>query len=141
MSEITASPLSWPPQHPRTPNAQKTYGRFGQKNGYGVKILTVAQGTRRVMEQIESYTQAGHKYRIDPCDVIISSNLALRANGLPRSGQKTPTDTGVAVYFTLDKKERCIPCDKYFRAADNLAAIAATLNALRTIERHGVKHV
>lgn len=32
---------------------------------------------------------------------------------------------------------RCIPCDNYVRLEDNLAAIAATLDALRTIERHG----
>ena len=32
---------------------------------------------------------------------------------------------------------RCMAIDRYTRVADNLAAIAATLEAMRAIERHG----
>lgn len=32
---------------------------------------------------------------------------------------------------------RCMAIDRYDRVADNLAAIAATLDAMRAIERHG----
>ncbi len=32
---------------------------------------------------------------------------------------------------------RCMAVDRYDRVADNLAAIAATLDAMRAIERHG----
>lgn len=34
-------------------------------------------------------------------------------------------------------KQRCMAIDRYARVADNLAAIAATLDAMRAIERHG----
>ncbi|MEZ0150149.1 MAG: J domain-containing protein [Candidatus Reddybacter sp.] len=139
MSEVSASPLSWPPQHPRTNEADRVHGRFGKKSGrgYGNDRLTVADAVRRISNQISSYTPAGRKYRANPDDVIISTNVKLRIDGLPRSNQKAPEDPGVAVYFTLDDKERCIPCDSYVRVADNLAAVAATLEALRTVERHG----
>lgn len=32
---------------------------------------------------------------------------------------------------------RCMAIDRYTRVADNLAAVAATLDAMRAIERHG----
>ena len=139
MTNTTASPLSWPPQHPRTEESTKVYGRFGKKStrGFGMDALTIADAVRRILTEISAYTTHGKKYRANPADVIISTNLKLRIDGLPRSDQKSPQDTGVAVYFTLDDKERCIPCDSYIRVADNLAAVAATLAALRTIERHG----
>jgi hypothetical protein len=69
--------------------------------------------------------------------VVISSNLMLRNDGLPRSGQRAPDDPGVAVYWGHGAKARCIAVDQYDRIADNLAAIAATLEAMRAIERHG----
>lgn len=71
-------------------------------------------------------------------DLIISSNLAVRLDGLPRSGQSEPADPGVAVYWLRPgESQRCMAIDLYDRVADNLAAIAATLEALRAIERHG----
>jgi hypothetical protein len=44
----------------------------------------------------------------------------------------------VAVYFTLDNKSYCMPCDAWDRAADNLAAVAAHLYCVRGIERYQV---
>lgn len=139
IDKITRSPLCWPSWFPRTPAHKRTSARFGKRNdqGYGIKEITLAQAVRRVREQLSAFTKAGRSYRCDPDAVIISSDLLLRNDGLPRSGQRKPDDPGVAVYFTLDGKDRCIPCDMYLRIEDNLAAVAATLEALRTIERHG----
>jgi hypothetical protein len=71
-------------------------------------------------------------------DSIVSTNLKLNLSGLPRGDQGEPSDPGVAVYF--QKKNgpmRVIAIDAYYRVRDNLAAIAATLEAMRAIERHG----
>jgi hypothetical protein len=134
---ITASPLCWPPGKPRTNESKRKHGRFCQRNerGYGTKGISLAQARIRVTAEIEKFKKIGNDFRIH--DLIISTNLQLRNDGFPRSGQKQPDDKGVAVYFELDGKPRCIPCDHYLRIEDNLAAIAATLEALRTIERHG----
>lgn len=139
MSEITKSPLCWPSWFPRTPSQKRKSANFGKRGdrGYGRKDLTISQATSRLFEQVGAFTKTGRTYRIDPDKVIISSDLQLRNDGLPRSGQPKPNDPGVAVYFQLDGKNRCIPCDLYLRIEDNIAAIAATLEALRTIERHG----
>lgn len=71
-------------------------------------------------------------------DVVISTNLQLRLDGLPRSNQAEPADPGVAVYWQTTKGEpKVMAIDLYDRVADNLAAIAASIEALRAIERHG----
>lgn len=57
---------------------------------------------------------------------------------MPRSGQPEPTDPGAAVYFKLKGKPRCLACDKWARVADNIAALAQHIDALRRIERYGV---
>lgn len=68
---------------------------------------------------------------------IISTNVRVRIDGLPYSDQKEPADPGVAVYWKRKGREQCMAIDRYDRVADNIAAIAATLEALRAIERHG----
>jgi hypothetical protein len=71
-------------------------------------------------------------------NVIISTNVPLRLDGMPRS-DKEPGDPGAAVYWKKNDKQamRCMAIDRYVRVADNLAAISATLEAMRAIERHG----
>lgn len=138
LDDVTRSPLCWPHWKPRTKWQERKFGRFGTKGDrWGVKEITLAQARNRLFDELGKFTKSGHAWRCDPSDVIISTDLALRNDGLPRSGQKKPDDPGVAVYFELDSKPRCIPCDQYNRIEDNLAAIAATVAALRTIERHG----
>jgi hypothetical protein len=71
-------------------------------------------------------------------DVIISTNVRVRLDGLPRSGEKEPEDPGAAIYWQKAKEPmRSMAIDRYTTVADNLAALAATLEAMRAIERHG----
>jgi hypothetical protein len=80
--------------------------------------------------------------------IVISSNLALNGdNSAPyaRQGVAPNGDPGVAVYWTRQEKRGgrwmhvpyCIPCDKYNSIADNLHAIALSINAMRGMERWG----
>jgi len=60
---------------------------------------------------------------------------------------REPSDPGVAVYFMRrvetqpghlsEPRPFVIACDQYDRVRGNLRAIGATIEALRTIERHG----
>lgn len=125
-SSITAFPLCWPEGWPRTPLYRLAHAKFGVR-GRG---LTVAEGSSRVMAELE---------RIGAREIVISTNIQTRRDGLPRSDQREPSDSGVAIYWT-DRKTRaprCMAVDRYHRVSDNLAALAATLDAMRAIERHG----
>jgi hypothetical protein len=70
---------------------------------------------------------------------IISTNVELTLTGRPRSGSAQPKDPGVAVYWRTnsDQPHKVMALDRYSRVEQNLAAIAATLEAMRAIERHG----
>lgn len=70
-------------------------------------------------------------------DVIISSNLKLRIDGLPRSGQPNPKDPGIAVYFVRKGHQQVLACDTFDLPGCNLYAIGRTVAALRQMERDG----
>lgn len=144
---IEAYPLHWPAQKRRTATQDRKSAHFGRqesvKTTYGTsyktrKQLTLDQATKRILRELDSYTKAGHSYRVPPESIIISTNIPVRKDGLPRSGFRKPDDPGVAVYFELDGRPYCLPCDKWDRVEDNLAAVAAHIAALRGIERWGV---
>jgi hypothetical protein len=138
---INAYPLQWPVGWKRTPPADRTWARFkkaGRYAGYGdqkryvsQRDLTIAEGRKRVLEQLA-------RMGLTRDDVVISANLVLRMDGEPRSDQKAPADPGVAVYWQeASGARRVMAIDQYTLVQDNLAAIAATLDAMRAIERHG----
>lgn len=137
----TAYPLAWPAGWPRTQSDTRKRARFGKgERQYGSsgnhswmnrKQLSVAEATKRVLAEL---TRLG----VRDGDAIVSTNLQLRLDGLPRSAQGEPSDPGVAVYWQRQGEAmRVMAIDRYDRVADNLAAIAATLDAMRSIERHG----
>lgn len=134
---MNAYPLSWPDGWPRTLPAHRVAAKFGRTvpsnlgNWKRIENLTVPQAVSRVMAELG-------RLNIDQQDVIVSTNLALRLDGLPRGGQAEPQDGGAAVYWQdRQGNRRVLAIDRYTRVADNLAAIAATLDALRAVERHG----
>lgn len=127
---INAYPLQWPVGWKRAPSRKEA--RFSTK-GYSrnARELSVSDGVDRVLRELDrmGYTRN---------DVVISTNVELRLDGLPRSDRSPPADPGCAVYWRTRKGEnKVMAIDIYDRVADNLAAVAATLEAMRAIERHG----
>ena len=82
-------------------------------------------------------TLADEVRRFGGKELIISSNLELRLDGNPRSGQRQPSDVGVAIFFQRAKVDMALACDVYTTVEDNLWALCRTLDALRQIERDG----
>ncbi len=142
MSEVHAYPLSWPVGWKRTSGGARKHALFsrgervysntpGGSSWMRRRDLTVSDGTTRILDELGRMDVPARK-------VIISTNVQLRNDGLPRSGQREPEDPGAAVYWnTRNGEQRVMAIDMYTKVADNLAAIAATLEALRAIERHG----
>src|ERR1700743_3586853 len=57
--------------------------------------------------------------------VILSTNIPLRNDGLPRANTRPDGgDSGVAVYFQRNGKDMVFACDKYRETCDNIYAIA-----------------
>jgi hypothetical protein len=138
---IQAYPLQWPVGWKRT--TARSHAKFHGTtskwvattpgNGYtrrDKRDLTINEGIQRVRGELGRMGVPDH-------DIVISTNLPLRLDGLPRGDARNPDDPGAAVYWRKGKDMRCMAIDEYFRVADNLAAIAATLEAMRAIERHG----
>jgi len=128
-----AFPLKWPANRPRKPAGLRKSGKFSVKayNGnYNAAVdITVASAIKRIQNELD---MIGARYP------VISSNVELRLDGLPRSDRREPDDPGVALYFDLAGKPHCLPCDTYNRVAQNMAAIAAHMEKARAIERYGV---
>ncbi len=118
---IDAYPLQWPPAWPRT-----DYPRHAQ---FQTSFVGARNNLLRELKLLGA------------TDVIISSNISLRQDGLPYAGQRQPEDRGIAVYFNLDGNPQCIPCDKWTTTDDNLQAIRKTVEALRGLERWGAKEM
>jgi hypothetical protein len=131
---VEAYPLQWPPAWPRTPEHKRERARFSQKtwkDKYS-KPVTFEVATNHLYNELEKLGTKG---------VVLSSNLQLRLDGVPYANQRKPEDPGIAVYFNLNSKEQCIPCDKWDRAEDNIRAVAKTIEALRGLERWGAKEM
>jgi hypothetical protein len=112
------SPLDWPHGWRRTPVADRRNGRFDV-------TLTSVEAAERVATQVRLLGFAERS-------LIISSNLRFAGESLPSS-----VDPGVAVFWRDKRATSCMAIDTYSTVAANLAAVAATLSAMRAIERHG----
>lgn len=128
---ISRFPLQWPIGWKRIPPGDRKDASFSRHD----QRLTVADGLQRILGELG-------RMGVHQDFVIVSSNLETRLDGMPRSSQANPGDPGVCVYWQKGGPRsgnpmRCLPIDRYFKAADNMAAIAATLDAMRGIERHG----
>ena len=112
-----AYPLHWPAGWPRT------------KRRHNSAFDTTFAKTRDAL--IHEIHMMGGRYP------VLSTNIALRRDGLPYANQPEPEDCGVAVYFEWKGKQMVFACDRWNRTKDNVRAIEKTINAMRGIERWG----
>lgn len=127
-----AYPLAWPNGRPRTTSRKSALWRSGGRP------LTLTDARRRLREQLEALTPLGRNYRAD--ELQLSTNIRFTASGARdmNVSRRDPVDVGVAFYFRLDGKPHVLACDRWDTVQDNIAAIAAHIEALRGQERWGV---
>lgn len=117
-----AYPLQWPEGWPRTPSHKRGGSRFGKNMGFN-QIGKLQNELRLLGAQ----------------NTVISSNVPLRNDGLPYASEskRRYDDPGVAVYFTLKRKPLSMARDIYWTPWENIRSLILTIDAIRSIERHG----
>jgi hypothetical protein len=117
-----AFPLAWPEGWKRKASWQrKSASRFN---------TTFAQARGELLNELRLL---GAK------SVVISSNMAVRNDGLPyaETARRKIEDPGVAVYFARGDRRLVMARDVFTTVHDNLRSIGLAIAALRTMERHG----
>lgn len=116
-------PLYWPDGQPRTP------GHARRDSAFKCNFAKSRDDALRELRLLGAR------------DVIVSTNVPLRLDGLPYASMAEPNDPGVAVYFERRLQSASVPfviaCDSYRKVRENLRAVGATVEALRSIQRHG----
>lgn len=92
---VDAYPLAWPGGWPRTKRRERS--RF---DGQFAKVRD---------EMLREIGLLGGRY------VVLSTNVALRRDGLPYANQAEPADPAVAVYFERRGRQMVFACDKWDR--------------------------
>lgn len=119
-----AFPLYWPEGWPRHRGARDSDSRFAGR-AYGL-------GMGRARDQLLSELNL-----LGAKNVVVSSNVALRLDGLPYADQRRLDDPGVAVYFTLKDRPLVMANDRFISVAGNFRSLALAISAMRQLERHG----
>jgi len=114
---IESFPLYWPENWPRknTPELSRFNSTFGK-------------ACHELMDEVN---------RLGGRDIILSTNIPLRNDGLPYASAKEPEDSGIAIYFKYKKQDMVFACDKYIKTWENIVAVKKTIEAIRGIERWG----
>ncbi|WP_343715309.1 J domain-containing protein [Inquilinus sp.] len=110
-----AYPLTWPESFPRS--TRRETGAFK---------TSLAKALENVQTSLRLFGRDSGKA---VSAVVLSSNVTL--------GAARPADPGVAVWFSWDGMQVCIPVDRYATVEANLQAIHHILEARRTELRHG----
>ena len=114
-----AYPLEWPAHIKRTPLGQRSWGRFH---------VTPHEATCDLVLEVE---------RSGGSNLVISSNMPVRRDGLPYANRRDPDDPGVAVYYQRKGRQVCIPCDSYDAVWKNIRAIGLSIRDMRGPEARG----
>jgi hypothetical protein len=113
-------PLYWPEGQPRS--------KYRRSAPFKVEFVQARDEMMHSLELIGART------------VIVSTNVPIRPDGLPRGGIE-PGDPGVAVYFDRRVENVLVPfviaCDAFSKVRWNIRAVGGTVEALRAIQRYG----
>lgn len=132
MRDPQVYPLDWPIGEPRA--TRRVRGKFEVQFG------------RARDELLRELRLLGAR------DVVISSNVPTRRDGLPYAdAPKRLSDPGVAVYWTAERWDAAakryvrtpfvMACDKYDSPVANIRALGLSVEAIRSLERHGTRQL
>jgi hypothetical protein len=140
-----AYPLKWPAGVPRTKDPQPSKFATTSRNEHGWRtshnrtIFDASEELRRQLKLLKAK------------NIVVSSNLPTREDGMPISKDTAAPrgDAAVAVYWSVEQWRQkqwvqvphCMPCDRWNRLADNIYAVALSIEAMRGMDRWGAVSV
>lgn len=127
-----AYPLQWPEGRARTRVRKEAKWRDAGRR------LTWTTAFTRLREQLNLMTPVGRPRRVFGAELTTNIRFTLAGARDKSVSRLEPTDPGAALYFELDAKPHVLACDRWDTVYDNVAAIAAHIEALRGQERWGV---
>ena len=120
-------PLQWPDGVRRTKQGSRQRSRFGHRGQ-----VSFAQARREMLLELD---------RIGAANIVLTSDLPVRHDGLPYANGGAE-DPGVAVWCVVPNGgkfvERVFACDAWLTHAENMTAIARSVEALRGLDRWGM---
>jgi hypothetical protein len=124
-------PLQWPDGWKRTTVVDRARSRFGFRGQ-----VSFSQARTELLLELE---------RLGAANVVLTSDLPVRSDGLPYANGRAD-DPGIAVWFLLpdergNMQERVFACDKWRTHAENMTAIARSVEAMRGLDRWGAGDV
>ncbi len=133
-------PLAWPEGWKRTATHARRRAAFhGHRTVRSTSNPEHSWKQKRPLDLAEALDRlTGEMRRLGAKNWFVSSDLRLRQDGFPVANQAAPVEIGVAVYFTLKDRQLVLACDAWDRIADNVAAVAGHVEAVRAQERYKV---
>lgn len=127
-------PLDWPEGWKRTKVDDRAKSRFGVRGGGQVSFSAARQF---MLEELK---------RLGAANVVLTSDLPVRNDGLPYATSTREIDSAIAVWFMLPDDngthhERVFACDRWRTHAENMQAIGKTVEAMRGLSRWGAGDV
>jgi hypothetical protein len=119
---MDAYPLAWPDNWPRHKGMRDNDRRFRGPTYLWDRVI------RDLHEELR---------RIGAKNIVISTNQPVRRDGYPYAQERAIHDTGVAVYFTRDKRALVMAQDRFNTVLGNIRSLAMAIEGLRQMERHG----
>lgn len=124
-------PLQWPDDLPRAKPGTRRASKFGAKGR--ADNLSPFQEARLVYAELD---------RLGAANYVLTCDLPTRSDGLPYAdGRRRDIDPGVAAWFVLDGHERVFACDAWLSIAENMHAIALSIEAMRGLDRWGITDI
>lgn len=123
-------PLQWPSRLARMKPAERKHSQFGGRDRANLSPHHTA------VELLDELARLGAS------SWVITSCLPSRGpGGIPYADASRGDDPGVAVWFDYHGVERVLACDRWLTPAENLRAIAKSIEAMRGLDRWGVADV
>lgn len=129
---IDAYPLLWPETWPRTEKYKRKSSRY---------VANFAKARDEIVRELKLL---GAK------EIVVSTGVPLRKDGLPYAGMSEPDDPGVAIYWAecagykdgqSQYVHRVIACDHWRTVRENMRAAGLAIEALRALKRTGATQV